>query len=82
MECLSKYNPEAEFSVVVNGMPEEFCIEYGSSEGVTEKNADKVVIVVRSNPERKPEKPKTFQELQKEWNEKREQIGTNQFPYL
>ena len=55
VETLNEYNPEAIFSICINGRPlednqYEFC--YGSSEGVTKKNCDTVDILCYSKEER------------------------------
>ena len=43
---LSKYNPEAEFSVVIDGFDRPFEICFGGSEGVAKTNCEEVDLMV------------------------------------
>jgi hypothetical protein len=54
---LLKYNMEAEVSVIVYNKQHDFSISFGSSDGVTEKTAEKLfididVLCVQEEPKR------------------------------
>ena len=46
IEKLNRYNPKANIGVCVNGIPKEFEICYGTSEGCTPANCDSVDFMV------------------------------------
>ena len=46
IEKLNKYNPKANICICVNGMPKEFEICYGTSEGCTPENCDSVDFMI------------------------------------
>lgn len=46
IEKLNKYNPKADIGICVNGMPKEFEICYGTSEGCTPATCDSVDFMI------------------------------------
>lgn len=46
IEKLNEYNQNADVEICVNGMPKEFEICYGGSEGGTKSTCDEVVFMV------------------------------------
>lgn len=46
---LNEYNQNADVEICVNGMPQEFEICYGGSEGCTKSTCDEVVFMVGTN---------------------------------
>lgn len=46
IEKLNTYNQKADVTICVNGMPKEFEICYGSSEGCTPVNCDSVDFMI------------------------------------
>ena len=51
IEKLSRYNKTATIGVYINGMPKEFEICYGTSEGCTPENCDSVDFMVETQHE-------------------------------
>ena len=51
IEKISKYNPEADFNIIVDSMPTEFEICFGRSEGCTMKDCESVDLFVDARPE-------------------------------
>lgn len=49
IEKLGEYNQNANVEFLVNGMPQEFEICYGGSEGCTKSTCDEVVFMVGTN---------------------------------
>lgn len=54
IEKLNRYNKNADVGVCVNGMPKEFEICYGTSEGCTPANCDSVDFMVETESEYSP----------------------------
>lgn len=50
---LNEYNQEADVEICVNGMPQEFEICYGGSEGCTKSSCDEVVFMIGTDCEEK-----------------------------
>lgn len=48
IDKLSRYNPEADIDVVVNGYPKPFEISFGTSEGCTPQTCDFVGLMVET----------------------------------
>lgn len=51
MEILNRYNPDADITICVNGMPKEFEICIGGSEGCTDSNCDSVDFLIDTSSE-------------------------------
>lgn len=53
IEKLNEYNPNATVEICVNGMPQEFEICYGGSEGCTKSSCDEVVFMIGTDCDEK-----------------------------